>query len=968
MTHKKWFALLILLTLPLIMGACSAFHENRDVSQDKVSREKLSSGEHQIPLEPAFGELAPDPALIQGQLENGLRYMLLKNAIPENRISMHLDVQVGSMQEADGEQGSAHYLEHMLFNGLTHYKPGELVEYFQSIGMMFGPDANAHTGFYETVYDIFLPANDADSMNTALGVLNDYAQGALLLQSEVERERGVILAEKRERDSVSYRTFKASLAFEMPGSLISRRLPIGTDEVLAKMDRPLLKSFYDTWYRPENMVVVMVGDFDPEVAKQLIVKNFNGMAPRAPAKPRVRDNWTPHSGIKAFYHYEPEAGNTDVAIETAKKVPFKTDTLQAYYQRTIEALGNMILQNRLSRAVSQKKAPFSDAGAYSGTYFRNAHFSAVASESEPDQWKDSLAFLEQALRQALLSGFTPEELARVKAEFVQSLESAATRADSRESTHISRKIIRQINRKRVFQSPENELDILKPFIDDLALEDVNEAFKALWGADHRLIKVTGNARIADESLSPEAVIEAHYRQCTALPVIPWVNERVHPFPYLPKPVSMGKIKARNVVKQDGIVQIDFENQVRVNIRHTDYKKGQFAFKVDFGAGKQSQPLHLPGLAMIAENVINESGLGALDQDALEASLAGRDVSLEFGMDQGSFFFSGKADAKEAELVFQLLQASFLDPGFRETSFELAQERYRQMHRELSGSPQGMMALEGETFLAGGDNRFGMPRAAAVDTITLNDVKKWLMPAFSRAPLEVSVVGDVPLDQVERLAGIYLGTLAMRDLSSFDTRDRMPGFPTGETKVIEVDSKINKGLVHLAFKTDDFWDIRQTRRLNLLAQVFSERLRKQIRERLGVTYSPYAVNEPSQTYPGYGVMHAAVATAPAMAEEVLQAMEKIADELVQGRGDGKGVIPGDSSGVDPYPGHTEKEPLLAEVRVVRLACPSGADSVGPGNLCRLPCHHFGRAVSPCFPIPETGESGTTDNSGPLIPFP
>ena len=879
MINKKWFILLMTLTLPLIIGACSALNENRDVSQDKISMGKLSQKDKDFSGE-ATGAMTPDPALIQGQLENGLRYILFKNTTPEHRISMHLDVQVGSMNEADGQEGSAHYLEHMLFNGLTHYKPGELVEYFQSIGMMFGPDANAHTGFYETVYDIFLPANDADSMNKALGVLNDYAQGALLLPVEVERERGIILAEKRERDSVSYRTFKSSLAFEMPGSMVSRRLPIGTDQVLEKMDRPLLKSFYDTWYRPENMVVVMVGDFDPDLATQQITENFKNMVPRAPAKPLSVDDWTPHSGIKAFYHHEPEAGNTEVSIETVKKVSFKADTLQDYYQRTVEELGNMILQNRLSRAVSQKKAPFSDAVAYSGTYFRNAHFSVIASESDPDQWQASLAFLDQSLRRVLKFGFTPAELVRVKAEFIQSLESAVTRSESRDSGRISRKIIGQINRKRVFQSPENELKILKPFINDLSSEDVSRAFQALWKQDHRLIKVTGNAQISGNFVSPEQILTDYYKKCEALPVIPWVNERIMPFPYLPKPASMGKIMTKSLVKDLGIVQLEFENQVRLNIRPSDYKKGEFVFKVDFGPGKQSQPPQLPGLAMIAQNVVNESGLGALDQDGLEAALAGRDVSLEFGMDQGGFFFSGKADAKETELVFQLLQASFLDPGFRETSFDLALERYRQMHRELNGSPQGMMALEGERFLAGGDNRFGMPGLESMNRITLNDVKDWLGPAFARAPIEISVVGDVREEQIESLAATYLGTLPKRDLPPYDTSERLPKFPAGKTRAIEVDSRIDKGLVQISFKTDDFWNIPQTRRLNVLAQIFSERMRKQIREALGVSYSPHAMNEPSQIYPGYGVMHATVATAPDMADQVMHEMEKIADDLAQ----------------------------------------------------------------------------------------
>lgn len=860
------------------MAACSTVIDDGDFAQDKVSMGSFSPGKKSISPAITTGTLLPDPALVQGRLENGLRYVLMANTTPKNRISMHLDVQVGSMNEADGQQGSAHYLEHMLFNGLTHYKPGELVEYFQSIGMMFGPDANAHTGFYETVYDIFLPVNDSKSMDKALGVLKDYAQGALLLPEEVERERGVILAEKRERDSASYRTFKASMAFEMPGSMISRRFPIGTDEVLEKMDHALLKSFYDTWYRPENMVLVMVGDFDLELAKERIVKNFSDMVPRAPVHLLPPDEWTPHAGLKTFYHFEPEAGNTEVSILTVKKVDFKPDTLQAYQQRTVEELGNMMLQNRLSRAVSQQKAPFSDAGAYSGTYFHNAHFTVVASESDPEQWQASLAFLEKSLRRALVSGFTPEEFRRVKAEVIQSLESAVNRAESRESTRLSRKIVREINRQRVFQSPENELKILKPFIERLTLGDINKAFYSLWDEDHLLIKVTGNAEISGEDLSPGAVIAAAYKKSAARPVKPWVNDHLQTFPYLEKPVTPGKVTATTVLEDSGIVQIDFENKVRLNLRQSDFKKGEFVFKVDFGPGKQSQPASLPGLAMIAESVVNESGMGALDMDALEAALAGRDVSLEFGMDHTSFFFSGKADAKEVELVLQLLQASFVDPGFRKTSFDLARERYGQMYKELTMSPQGMMALEGDVFFAGGDNRFGMPGMEAVNALTLEGIKGWLMPFFNRAPLEISIAGDIVPEQVKALAAVYLGSLPMRDLTFHGTPSRQPVFPMGQARVIEVDSRINKGLVHLAFKSDDFWDIHQTRRLNVLAQIFSERLRKQIRETLGVTYSPHAMNEPSQAYKGYGVLHATVATAPEMADQVMLEMEKIADNL------------------------------------------------------------------------------------------
>ena len=170
-------------------------------------------------------DLDPDPAIRYGRLPNGLRYVLMPNHEPKNRVSMHLDVQTGSANEVEKERGTAHYLEHMLFNGSTHFPPGELVKFFQSIGMQFGNDANAHTGFYETVYDVLLPDSKKESLEKGLLVFQDYAQGAMLLETEVEKEKKVILAEKRTRDSASYRTYEASLKFEFPDAIISKRLP-----------------------------------------------------------------------------------------------------------------------------------------------------------------------------------------------------------------------------------------------------------------------------------------------------------------------------------------------------------------------------------------------------------------------------------------------------------------------------------------------------------------------------------------------------------------------------------------------------------------------------------------------------------------------------------------------------------------------------------------------------------------------
>ncbi|OQW97771.1 MAG: hypothetical protein BWK74_05845, partial [Desulfobacteraceae bacterium A6] len=172
-------------------------------------------------------DLKPDPSVIYGRLTNGFRYILMKNHEPKDRVNIRLNVQAGSMQEEDGEEGLAHYLEHILFCGSTHFDPGELVKYFQDMGMQFGPDANAHTGFYETVYDILLPDGEKESLDKGLLIVEDFAGGALLLDSEVERERKVVIAEKRSRDSSSYRTIVSTMKFKFPDATVSRRFPIG---------------------------------------------------------------------------------------------------------------------------------------------------------------------------------------------------------------------------------------------------------------------------------------------------------------------------------------------------------------------------------------------------------------------------------------------------------------------------------------------------------------------------------------------------------------------------------------------------------------------------------------------------------------------------------------------------------------------------------------------------------------------
>jgi zinc protease len=820
-----------------------------------------------------------DPDIIYGCLPNGFQYILMENALPKERVNIHLNVFAGSMHETDEQQGIAHYLEHMLFNGSTHFPPGELIKYFQSIGMDFGADANAHTSFFNTVYDLSLPGNTKKYLNEAFLIIDDYAQGALLLESEVDRERGVILSEKRQRDSISYRTFKKSLEFELPGSLFNKRFPIGIDKVLSKVDSNLLKSYYDQWYRPDNMALVVVGDFNGKLVESMIIDRFSKLKSRSSSSNTILSTkWKKYNGVQVFYHHEPEASSSDVTIETISWKPFEAQSLNTIKQRTLNNITNSIIQNRLSRMVNKQTASFSQASAYSGSFLHNISLSAINATCEPDSWQDCLKQIEKILRQALMFGFEQKELDRAKADYISSLESQVNQAQTRKSDNLSKKILSTMNKKGLFLSENQRRDILKPYIESITLSAVQNALNENWSKNHKLVMVTGNADIRTKE--PAKTILDTFNQSVNQQVNTYQGFESKKFPYLAIPSVKSRIKTReDNVKKLGITKITFENNTVLNLKKTDFKKNEFKFKICFGQGEKSQPAAKPGLSMIGESVVRHSGLGGLDADQLEEALAGKDISISFGINENYFSLSGSGDPKEAELIFQLIFHYFNDPGFTKEALNLAKIRYKQSYESLMRTPEGIMQIKGDLFLAKNDTRFGLPHPDIIERYTLNDIKNWIISDFQNQPIEISIVGDFDFEKMIKLTSKYMGTFKKRDgfLKKSVSLDKV-NFPSGERLELIINSKIKTGVVHLAFLTDDFWDIMQTRRLSILSRVFSERLRVLIREELGETYSPYAYNAPSMSFDDYGIMHAIVNVEPERIKFVYNKIKEIVDSL------------------------------------------------------------------------------------------
>ncbi|MEA1946475.1 MAG: insulinase family protein [Thermodesulfobacteriota bacterium] len=865
---------LLCTALIVVLFSCALVNQN----VQSIAKSSVENTDAFVKWPHEKSDLLPDPDIIFGKLPNGFRYVLMENHRPKDRVGMHLDVQAGSLHESDNQQGLAHFLEHMLFNGSTNFKPGELVKYFQSIGMQFGADANAHTGFNETVYDILLPQGDRKNLKKGLTVIKDYAEGALLLPSEIDSERRVVLAEKRTRDSASYRTYVSTLNFEFPHAKISKRLPIGKEEILKKTDHKRLKAFYDTWYRPEKMILVMVGDFDTQEAISLIKENFSSLSSRAPAMREPDFGKINHLGIKPFYHLEKEAGNTTTSIEVVEKVSKKPDSFAFQRGRLIENMANRIVRDRLDARVRKAGTPFTSASIRSGYFLNQMKYAEITAECGPENWKRSLSLIEQILRKALKFGFTKSELDRVKKDYLSELDNAVKKASTRNSRHLARKILWNLNADRVFLSPEQKKELFTPLINALTLQNTHDAFKEIWAPEHRLLLVTGNAELTGTDKDPPSQILGAYYKSKKVQVSRPAEKKTVTFPYLQEPGKEGSIILTKKIPDLGIVQVDFKNGVRLNLKKTNFKANQVLINLAFGSGRTSEPLKKPGLAALSTKVINVSGLGALDKDGLERAMAGKNTDVFFDFEEDRFFFKGETVTQEVPLLFQLLYAHMVDPGFREDAYTLSMERFSQEYLELSGSINGAMVLSGNRFLAGGDSRFGLPSYEEFKQLTLEHVRSWIEASLKTDTMEVSVVGDFDMDSVIKLAAKYLGTLSLHTEIYKSSEPRWPEFPVGLFRKISVVTKIPKGMVIVAYPTEDLWNISRTRRLSVLADIVSDRLREQIREKLGSAYATFAFNRPSRAYPEYGVFQAGVYINPEEASMLVNKVKKIVSGL------------------------------------------------------------------------------------------
>jgi zinc protease len=880
-----------------------------------------------IPFPHEASDLKPDPQVRYGQLPNGLRYAVRPNKEPQDRVSLRLLVEAGAVHETDEQDGLAHFLEHMAFNGSTHYPPGTLIEFFQRMGMSFGADTNASTSFLRTMYLLELPATDEPTITEGLRVFRDYADGLLLEPKEIERERAVILSEKRTRDSVAYRTSVATRRFMLGGTLFARRDIIGATEVLSTAGRDQFADFYDAWYRPERMAVVVVGDIDPPAIERHIVAAFESLRPRAPARPdpdlgtlRVAQ------GIRGFHHHEPEAPSTNVSIATVTPDIKEPDTAAVRLKRLPRSLAHGMLNRRLAILARREDAPFTAGSAGVGEAFNFYRQTAITLNCRDDQWADALAVADQELRRALEHGFQPAELNEVLAAVRNSLEQAVKTAPTRHSSVLAEAITEALLERDVFTSPADDLALYGPALEKVTVEDCLAAMREAWSPDHRLVMVTGNAKIGETAAGAPAAAAGRTAGAPAEPVIRDRYEKSRAVAVAPPEAlaeqtwaytdfgAPGRIVRREHVADLDVTLLAFENGVRLNLKHTDFEANRIRMTVRIGTGQLTEPADKPGLAFYTGQTFTEGGLGRHSVDDLRRILAGRTVGAGFMAGGDAFVINGLTNREDLELQMQLVAARIADPGYRPEAARQARKAIDQIYLSLQHTASGPFTLEVAKLLASGDHRFGLPPKEVILQRNLDEVKAWLAPELARGAVEIAIVGDLDLEATIDAVAKTLGALPPRRARPSLDELRNVTYP-GEPffKRYEIPTEIPKGTIALYWPTTDGRDVRRARRLNMLGEVLSDRLRIKVREELGDAYSPGAGSSASDIYPGYGYMMAQVSVDPPRAAEVARIIVDIAGSMA-------------ASGVTEDELERARKPVLTSLRETARTNPYWLNSV------------------------------------------
>ncbi|MEM1054337.1 MAG: insulinase family protein [Bacteroidota bacterium] len=854
---------------PAIPDAAAAANEAEPDAM-RAAMEDAAAADLETPI-------GTDPGVRMGTLENGLTYYVLRNTEPENRAELRLAVNAGSLLEEDDQQGLAHMLEHMAFNGTENFPEQELVQYLESTGMRFGPDVNAYTSFDETVYMLQVPTDSSAMFTTGLDVLREWAGSVTISEEEVEKERGVVVEEWRLRQGAGGRVQREQLPVLLAGSRYAERLPIGKTEVLETAPAQRLRDFYEDWYRPDLMAVVVVGDVDVDAVEGMIRARFADLTNPADAPERVVYSVPMHEETRYVVSADPELPRSQVSVQF-KSTPSPTQTVEDFREGLVRGLFTGMLNERLGELARGEDAPFAIGVAGIGGGFRTVGFANLLALMPETGTLPALDALVTEAERVRRFGFTTGEFERQQADLLRGIERQLAEKDNTPSSRFAMALVSQYLEGDTMPSTERRAELTRALLPTITLDEVNAVAEALLQTENRVVSVS-LAETEGLVLPTEAELAAVLDAVAEKDLEPY-EDAMTDGPLLAELPEPGSVVSESVWDEaNGVTEMVLSNGVRVLVKPTDFKADEVLMTAFSPGGTSLLDLDTYRVTNFATSIVSEGGVGSFDAVALGKKLAGQVVAVRPTLTEREEGFTGSASPDDLETLFQLVHLYATAPREDPAALTTLRNQLGAFFANMGASPEGAFRDTVSVTLADYHPRrepLSMDLVNRQDLAASLDVYRERFADFD--DFTFVLVGNVDLEAVRTYATQYLATLPTLDRTD-EPRDIGVRAPEGVIEKTVRRGVEPKAEVQITFHGElDAYSLETTSAMRVLGEVLQTRLREELREELGGVYfvraSPSVSREPVPTYRltiGFG-------TDPGRVDELIGAVMGAVEEV------------------------------------------------------------------------------------------
>jgi len=799
-----------------------------------------------------LNEIIPlDKNVKTGKLANGFTYYIRKNVEPKNRVTLYLANKVGSILENDDQQGLAHFIEHMSFNGTANFPKNELVNYLQKSGVRFGADLNAYTSFDQTVYQLPIPTDDPEIVKNGFQIMRDWAQAATLDSAEIEKERGVVLEEKRLGKGAQQRMQDKYLPMLFNNSRYSNRLPIGTEEVLKNAKLATFKQFYQDWYRPDLQALIVVGDMEVSQVEQLIKSKFSDL--KNPAKPKLRiDYKIPLLNKNQFIVVTDNEFPVTVAQILIKHPQSKLVTRTDYRNSIVRNLFNQMIQDRYTELTKQANPPFLQGGANISGFLAGLDAYTAYVVAKPGELEKGFKTILTETERVKKFGFTQTELNRAKDAYLVSMESAVKEKDKTASDNFVNEYLRNFLNKEASPGISYEYDLAKTVTPGITLAEVNSLSKKYITELNRDVIIMGPEK--DKAILPSEATVNQWIANVKQENVSAYNDEVLDKPLLATTPAAGKVVSEKKIAEIGVTELTLSNGVKVVLKPTNFKNDEITFSAFSPGGTSLYSDADFQSANNAASIVSSSGIGVFNSMQLPKYLNGKKAYVSPYIGELNEGISGYATPKDLETALQLTYLYFTQPRKDSEIFKgiILQQKGGLANR--SENPGSVFADSVSALLGNYNIRRTGPSIEKVDQINLDRAFEIYKDRFADASdFTFTFVGNFDVEKIKPLLEQYLGSLPSTNRKE-EGKDLGIYIPAGKITKSVYKGREPKVSVRLVFSGEHTFNEESNNQLEALAEVLNIKLIERLREDEGGVYGVGAranyAKYPKQRYSFY----------------------------------------------------------------------------------------------------------------------